>query len=273
MKCVQCGVEIHDYATFCPKCGAKQALKCNKCGAEIKDGAVFCNKCGAALQLADESNPLQEQKTPPATVFLTSEETINTKKRNAEEDENVSLETHPWRRCFARVYDISICFAIIFAIYVALVEPYPMNGYDVIKFCAFIFIAAWLGFVIDTLVMTLFNTTIGKLLFNIKVKSNKALKITFGEYFDRNMNVLIKGLWLCIPLISIVPLVKNYEDLMKNKSTQWDRKLDISVHCNKISIVRWLSICIVGAAIIVVAYKYNVYLSEYFSDYLADDYL
>ena len=48
MKCLSCGAEIPDSASFCGVCGAKvnRGKCCAKCGAPLAENATFCDQCG-----------------------------------------------------------------------------------------------------------------------------------------------------------------------------------------------------------------------------------
>jgi len=56
-NCVQCGIDLEDYANFCTQCGAKQPhsqeenndkiKKCIQCGYELDNCMKFCPECGA----------------------------------------------------------------------------------------------------------------------------------------------------------------------------------------------------------------------------------
>ena len=48
MKCKNCGAELRETDTFCPKCGEKVNFidTCPFCGEKLREGALFCPKCG-----------------------------------------------------------------------------------------------------------------------------------------------------------------------------------------------------------------------------------
>jgi uncharacterized membrane protein YvbJ len=55
-RCLSCGREVPEGATFCPYCGATVPTRpqartpeesfCAECGARLREGARFCAKCG-----------------------------------------------------------------------------------------------------------------------------------------------------------------------------------------------------------------------------------
>ncbi len=76
-KCDGCGQFIDNSNTFCPLCGAKQAVvvnKCVKCRTVLEAGARFCPKCGTKqpdASSAAEAAPMQPTvETQPAPAVI-----------------------------------------------------------------------------------------------------------------------------------------------------------------------------------------------------------
>ena len=76
IKCKECGAEISDAATACPKCGAPNVRRnvCPDCGASYPENAQMCPNCGAPNHSFDSiPNPQQpvgfsnvvNSQTPP----------------------------------------------------------------------------------------------------------------------------------------------------------------------------------------------------------------
>lgn len=67
MKCVQCGAELVDGASFCRVCGAKVENKtsmkfCPNCGEELVSGASFCRKCGYDILNGEYNGHVEERR-------------------------------------------------------------------------------------------------------------------------------------------------------------------------------------------------------------------
>ncbi len=67
MKCVQCGAELVDGASFCRVCGAKAenrvAMKfCPNCGEELVSSASFCRKCGYDILNGEYNDHVEQQR-------------------------------------------------------------------------------------------------------------------------------------------------------------------------------------------------------------------
>lgn len=76
--CMNCGIELPEGASFCPKCGAKvEVPRCPACGKEVNFGADFCIYCGHTLTEKEEgvSTPaeLPESNSPSQTLDTSSE--------------------------------------------------------------------------------------------------------------------------------------------------------------------------------------------------------
>ena len=64
MKCRNCGAELRETDTFCPKCGEKvnSIETCPFFGAELSEGTVFCPKCGKKVSEAPEDDDIPVSK-------------------------------------------------------------------------------------------------------------------------------------------------------------------------------------------------------------------
>jgi len=91
--CFSCGLLVHNSATQCPKCGAKQpelslgALQatnehplkknnasnlvyCRGCGDSIHETALSCPNCGAQQKISNTTNAYSENKSKVAAAIL-----------------------------------------------------------------------------------------------------------------------------------------------------------------------------------------------------------
>lgn len=72
IKCYECGAEISDAATQCPKCGAPvlKPIVCPDCGKQIPANSAICPNCGAPIQQQpslQQSAPIMHQTSVSAT--------------------------------------------------------------------------------------------------------------------------------------------------------------------------------------------------------------
>lgn len=56
--CEECGSQVSEKATTCPKCGAPVKKKfCQHCGEQIDTDCVVCPKCGKQVENLAQNNP------------------------------------------------------------------------------------------------------------------------------------------------------------------------------------------------------------------------
>lgn len=67
IKCHECGAEISDAASQCPKCGAPNVkpIVCPDCGKQIPGTSTICPNCGAPIQ-SQPVTPIQPSIIPVA---------------------------------------------------------------------------------------------------------------------------------------------------------------------------------------------------------------
>ena len=53
MRCVSCGADNPDDASFCESCGTRVSSTCRRCGHRGSATAQFCAACGASLGASD----------------------------------------------------------------------------------------------------------------------------------------------------------------------------------------------------------------------------
>lgn len=70
IRCVNCGADVPEGASFCPECGAKIIIEkkeeekqpdpnkfyCDECGEEVKPSMKFCIHCGAEVKIPEASD-------------------------------------------------------------------------------------------------------------------------------------------------------------------------------------------------------------------------
>lgn len=72
MKCLKCGFDNLENATFCIKCGARldEKIPCPKCGEYIPNDAEFCPHCGKAIPHKSQSKIEKDQKSSHISVKI-----------------------------------------------------------------------------------------------------------------------------------------------------------------------------------------------------------
>lgn len=115
--------------------------------------------------------------------------------------------TRPWARFFARFIDyliISLLIAFSDFSYLAIVMPF-----------------IWIP--IEGKLLSTWGYTPGKWIFAISVRKEGGKLLSFKEATKRAWRVVLEGLYLAIPIISIIGLINAYIQLTHKGITEWDK--------------------------------------------------
>ena len=77
--------------------------------------------------------------------------------------------------------------------------------------------------VLGGLLVGVSGSTLGKWIFGIKITRLDESKLGIGAGLSRDLTVLMKGLGLGIPIVSLFTMWNSYQKLRKNQSTSWDK--------------------------------------------------
>ena len=126
---------------------------------------------------------------------------------------------HPFQRWLARMVDITIAGFVI-GIVVGLIAPRSMilNSQVMSMFLALLFWAA-----AEPFVMTHFESTPGKALLNIHLRTAEGRSLTREQMFERSFRVWFFGLAAGFPLISVFTMAVARHKLTREGTTSWDR--------------------------------------------------
>lgn len=148
-------------------------------------------------------------------------------------DNCIELETHPWMRYFARMFDSTLeIFILVFLTINYLPSEYLSifgNFSEYIIGIVFIIISLF----IESYIISILGTTLGKWFFNIKVLNENGEKLKFKISLKRNFLMFVKGLGFGIPIVTLFTLTNSYSDLNQSPigRTSWD------IQCNSCVIV------------------------------------
>lgn len=148
----------------------------------------------------------------------------------------VTQQAHPWMRYFARGVDSIINFyvaAIVIGIFLIFISEDLFNAFYEMNDILFIIICSVVGLSIESAVISIFGTTIGKWVFSIKVIDIKGKKLKPNISLKRNFLMYYKGLGLGIPIISLITMLFSFNQLNEEPvgRTSWD------INCNTLVIV------------------------------------
>ena len=174
---------------------------------------------------------------PHERLFAGGNEQIWGERRPSAGKENLppgwqDTKPHPWRRYFARQLDTTISGLIAEVVLIwglSAVDP-EAGGHLVnilttvgVYFQTMIIVA--LAVVPNALIVGLSGTSIGKWIFGIRVQRPDGRPIGVVRAVEREIRVLVGGLGLGIPLISLVTMITNCMGLVEKGSTGWDRDM------------------------------------------------
>jgi uncharacterized RDD family membrane protein YckC len=156
---------------------------------------------------------------------------------------------HPWRRYFARQFDIVLfVFCASFAIgilFPTLVPEGHSGGSD--QVFGLLLLIAYIP--IEGFLLNAFGTTFGKALYGIKVIKNDGA-IAWRAATLRSFYVWLRGLGVGIPIVTLFTLVNAYNKLKANGATTWDSQLGWTITHSEIGAARWLGVAASWIAIV-----------------------
>ena len=133
----------------------------------------------------------------------------------------------PWRRYAARVFiDLPLngligMMAISFIGY--SIAPMSFDAYvSNINIAVDIILTAFVGCLISGAMIGTTGSTIGKLIFGLKVKTLSGENPGLLKGITRDLQVYFSGMWLAIPLLSLFGIYLSYKKLAEKRTTLWD---------------------------------------------------
>ena len=158
--------------------------------------------------------------------------------QNGESNEDIKASLRPWSRYFAKSIDSVILFFIAGALFLG--GEWLVGSDSLFMFVLFI-LAAVVFFALEAIQISKFGTTVGKFMFGITVFKQNGQLLSFDESLKRAfLSWLRSGLGL--PLVSLIMYIYQYNQLMKNNVTSWDKELKVLVKCPEVQAWKWLVI-------------------------------
>jgi len=158
---------------------------------------------------------------------------------------------HPWRRYFARMFDLYVFF-ILFFMLLGVAFPRLFAKYDKSLDVLSGVIGAAAYAVFEGFWTNVFGASLGKRLYAIRIERTNGEEMTLGASLQRSFTVWIKGIGIGIPLISLVTLIAAHRRLSLEGQTSWDRDFHFRVSHRKLSWLRWLFILLLWLFLIAI---------------------
>ena len=175
---------------------------------------------------------------------------------------------HPWRRYFARMFDISLFSVIAMALlsFIGYVLA-PERTDEMLVLVAEGWTGKLLGGVAGVLlalpgiaILQSLVGTPGKWLFGIKVRSAAGQRLGMANSFHREILVASKGMAFGIPIASAILMIVSYTRLTDHRETSWDKQLGTRVTYAPMSVVGYIKAG-VGGCLVIALMLYEALLS------------
>jgi uncharacterized RDD family membrane protein YckC len=201
-----------------------------------RDGAADWQPLETALGLIANRPPPLPGTPPPGMPPIPKESDVRSIPP-AKLTRYSDFSPHPWRRYFARMLDTSVGAALMFfaigVILFALSQDEYKEFFDWLSKPENRAISAILSFCLAMFPNALFigftGSSLGKSIFGVSVTHLDRKPIGFRLALYREVLVWTRGLWLGIPLLSVIPLINSFRKLNENRKTSWDNDLSLTV--------------------------------------------
>lgn len=141
----------------------------------------------------------------------------------------VPEQPHPFRRYFARWFDLNLYSVILAVIWYFILNIRPfLNWHDTVLGIMTVF----LSIPVNAVLLAKFGTTCGKRLMGISLEAVDDAEITFRDALRREWNVFRYGYGFNIPIYSLWRLYKNYNACKAGEWHDWEEYgSEIKYHC------------------------------------------
>jgi uncharacterized RDD family membrane protein YckC len=131
-----------------------------------------------------------------------------------------------WGRYLARMLDtVVIGFSIGYQIIIYIGNAdYKLYGYLEMTIGLYFLTA-----LINTVVMSVTGTTLGKWVFGIRVLDSNLRSLSFNDLLKRELYVFVNGVGCGVPLINLACMLNWYVKLKNKSQTSWDEDLNIKL--------------------------------------------
>lgn len=181
-----------------------------------------------------ETLPAISETPPPLPAGLSAP---RASRKRAKREPWSDTSPHPWRRYFARMFDLYIVgIGLLFLLAVIISVIDPVSGAKFGEYAgedthsvALGYLILSLGFVANILFLGFTGSTLGKWIFGIVVTRPDGRPMGLGTAFKREINVFLSGLGLGIPFVALFTMVGSFRTLKQNGITSWDKDYSLSV--------------------------------------------
>ncbi|MBE6971183.1 MAG: MerR family transcriptional regulator [Ruminococcaceae bacterium] len=205
----------------------EQALQCSQqvCRDIRRDGARY--------ETLDARHYLDAMQTPagaPASV---------------PEKDTVPRVRSPWRRFFARRFDLMLYGSVWIILGLLLLQKSPATEQGGAWFDLTFFISVLMMLLFEPLFLCTWGTTPGKWLLGLRVTNNTGQKLDYSEGIYRTFQALWSGAGFFIPIVEIFRGYQRYYDCIEGKTMAWEWDSELVLQDEK----NWRIAAVVGGII------------------------
>ncbi len=142
-----------------------------------------------------------------------------------------NIAPHPWRRYFARTFDL-FGYSIIWIFIQQLILRWDLTAYSIIDTLVGSYVSCGLMLLLEPILLSSLGTTPGKWILGLVVRDSQGRKLTYRVALNRVLELFGKGMGFNIPIYSIVRLVSSYRDCEKGEIMWWDDGITYEVKGN-----------------------------------------
>ncbi|MDW7668026.1 MAG: RDD family protein [Bacillota bacterium] len=140
---------------------------------------------------------------------------------------------HPWRRYFARVFDMAL-YNMTWLSFLVFIFHVNLIGRSSILNLLDSYIAIGMMLFLEPLWLHFFRTTPGKAIFGIRIEDFNGKKLTYRHGFDRTFGVIASGLGFNIPIYNFIRLWKSYNLCIDKKIQPWNESTSYIIKDTKL---------------------------------------
>jgi len=171
------------------------------------------------------------------TQDRTTDRTTDTARPSQTTEDNSTRITTPapFLRAFAKILDLQVYFLLFLLLFFAYAYINDPNAaYDLLSLYASdprferlwglfaVHVLLLPALLLDGVILALCGTTIGKLIFGIKVRKINGEKLTIGNGLSRGLSIFVRGFLLGIPILYIFSIIFSMIRLSSKGATSWD---------------------------------------------------
>ncbi len=197
---------------------------------ELQDTSYALQLCLSMKEDDVSFTDLNAQKYLDGISTLTSERSTSYFTIPAD---RLSQANDPWRRFFARAFDMYLYHVLWIALRVFLFQT-PTIVRSNSERIADLFMVTVMMLLIEPLWLRFLATTPGKAVFGLSLYSADGHKLRYEQGFARTWQVFVSGMGLYVPIYQLYRLWRSFDTCSSNEVLKWDHDLNYQLRDTKI---------------------------------------